>query len=82
MNDIVLRVSALSNRIYLGKLDKKHPGSLADKKRDVTDEAVLAVFQFMQSVYAANGKTCIKIDGHGRLRFEPWDAEKEAEAHE
>lgn len=76
MNNYVLRTSFLGNRIYLGTLSKSSPGSLNNNKRDMTDEAVKAVFQFMQANHLS-GHDCIEINGIGRIVFEPWGSYRE-----
>ncbi len=43
--NLKLRVSGLGNKIYAGTMNSKDPRVMYDSKKDVTDEAIRAVFQ-------------------------------------
>lgn len=69
--------SFMANRIYLANMNKN--GMMSDSgRRDMTEEAVKAVFQHMNGEYKkklkddseAEGIT-FSIEGFGSLRFEP-----------
>lgn len=76
---IVLRTSALGNRIYAGTLSKKNPNVMNDSKVDVTDEAISAVFQHLmkeqQRKEEGNGSFGYGFEGMGELHYFPPESE-------
>jgi hypothetical protein len=73
--NIVLRVSGIGNRIYAGTISKKNPRIMNDSKKDVTDEAIKAVFQHLMEEHKRNNKGTqsfgYEFEGLGEIHYHP-----------
>lgn len=78
VRNIVLRCSALGNRIYAGTVSKRDPNVMNDSKVDVTDEAIKAVFQHLQELYirSKGEQSGYGYPGLGEIHFRPLKEEK------
>lgn len=74
---IVLRTSALGNRIYAGTLSKNNPNVMNDSKVDVTDDAIRAVFEHLMTEHKRENKGLssfgYEFEGFGEIHFFPPD---------
>lgn len=75
MKNLVLRVSGLGNRIYAGTISKSDPRIMTDNRKDVTDEAIKAVFQHLKEEHARNnnGEKSFgyEFEGLGEIHYHP-----------
>jgi hypothetical protein len=73
--NIVLRVSGIANRIYAGTISKKNPNIMNDSKKDVTDEAIKAVFQHLMEEHKRSSKGTESFGygfvGLGEIHYHP-----------
>jgi len=69
--DIKIRVSGLTNNIYMGKVNKAE--TFTDKSGDITKECVLAVFQHMQGEAEVKkvSEISFNLPRIGKLTFVP-----------
>jgi hypothetical protein len=60
-----------TNIIYAGNTRKDKSGlEIWTKREDITDEAILAVVQFMYQKANDTGKCELVVDGYGKMTFE------------
>ncbi|WP_019243668.1 MULTISPECIES: DUF7446 family protein [Bacillus] len=75
MKNLVLRVSGLGNKIYAGTINKKNPSIMNDSRKDVTDEAIKAVFQHLKEEHRRNKRGSKSFgygfEGMGEIHFHP-----------
>ncbi len=73
--NLKLRVSGLGNKIYAGTMSSKDPRVMNDSKKDVTDEAVRAVFQHMMNEHKRKDKGedsyGLGFEGMGEIHYFP-----------
>jgi hypothetical protein len=76
IKNATLMVSALCNRIYLGTMKKNSPFPVMNESRkDVTDEAIKAVFQHLKAEHEDHNKGTESFgygfEGLGEIHFHP-----------
>ncbi|MGI0010748.1 MAG: DUF7446 family protein [Nitrosopumilaceae archaeon] len=75
IKDLVLRVSGLGNRIYAGTISKKDLRIMNDSRKDVTDEAIKAVFQHLMTEHQKHNRGTktfgYGFDGLGEIHYHP-----------
>jgi hypothetical protein len=78
--NLVIRVSDIANRIYAGTISSKNPHIMNDSKKDVTDEAIKAVFQHLMEEHKRNNKGNQSFgygfEGLGEIHYHPPEGEK------